>query len=190
MLTPALLLLISLAGLVLGLTQEPWSDIVIPAGAGAVASLYILLRSIDPWYRAGKPVIIDGSNVMFWAGVEPDIKIVRNLVKVLSRRGLQPGVIFDANVGYRIAGIYMDDAVMARALKLPVDQVLVVPKGTPADQYILDAARGMHARVVSNDRYRNWADRYPEVKEANFLVQGGIKNGKPWIAWGRRRSGA
>lgn len=186
MLTPALLLLISLAGLVLGLTQEPWSDIVIPAGAGAVASLYILLRSTDPWYRAGKPVIIDGSNVMFWAGVEPDLKIVRNLVKVLARKGLRPGVIFDANAGYRVSGIYMDDAVLARALRLPDDQVLVVPKGTPADQYILDAARGLHARVVTNDRYRDWEDRYPEVKAPRFLVQGGVRNGKLWIVWGRR----
>ncbi|MFN3294655.1 MAG: NYN domain-containing protein [Gemmobacter sp.] len=127
---------------------------------------------------AARRIVVDGSNVLFWNGGTPALATVQAVVRSLSDRGFAPGVIFDANVGYRIADRYLDDADLARRLRLPADRVLVVPRATPADAVILDAARELRAPVVTNDRYRDWADRYPEVAQPGFLVRGGWREGR------------
>ena len=92
------------------------------------------------------------------------------------------GVMFDANAGYKLQDRYQDDRHMARQLRLPEDRVLVVPKGVPADQYILTAARDLGARVVTNDRYRDWLERFPEAAEPGFLIRGGASEaGEVWL---------
>lgn len=129
-------------------------------------------------------VVVDGSNVLFWEGGDPSLATVRKVVEHLAATGWKVGVIFDANVGYRIGTRYLDDADMARRLNLPTDRVLVVPKGTPADAYILGAARDMGARVVSNDRFRDWARDWPEVTQPGFLIRGGVRGGRVWVETG------
>lgn len=185
MIVPLLLLLGSLAGAGFALNNPVWGDLLLLALPSALAALYLVIRAIDPWVRGGRAVIIDGSNVLHWADNKPDLKLVKTLVRGLSRQGLRAGVIFDANAGYKISSRYWDDADFARALRLPADRVLVVPKGTPADEYILEAARKLKARVISNDRFRDWKDRYPEVERAGFLLPGGVKAGKPFVVWGK-----
>ncbi len=64
---------------------------------------------------------------------------------------------------------------------LPGDQVVVVPKGTVADLTVLAAARDLGARVVTNDRYRDWAEQHPEVREPGHLVRGGYRDGQLWL---------
>ena len=66
-------------------------------------------------------------------------------------------------------------------LQLPVNQVFVVPKGTQADPYILDTARKFSARIVTNDRYRDWAEVHPEVAEPGHLIRGGMRDGMVWL---------
>jgi hypothetical protein len=39
------------------------------------------------------------------------------------------------------------------------------PAGTDADYFILSFARELDAAVVSNDRYRNRLDAFPEARE-------------------------
>ena len=55
---------------------------------------------------------------------------------------------------------------------------MAVPKGSPADQHILTAARDLGARVVSNDRFRDWSDAFPEVREPGRLVRGDYDAGR------------
>ena len=83
--------------------------------------------------------------------------------------------------GYLLAGKYQDDAVMAKRLGLPEDRVLVVPKGTIADSYLLTVARDHDAPIVTNDRYRDWADDFPEITEPGRLIRGGYRDGALWL---------
>ena len=73
------------------------------------------------------------------------------------------------------------DAEMAAHLGLPIDQVLVVPKGTPADLVLLATDRDLGAPIVTNDRYRDWAEAHPEVKTPGLLIRGGYQNGQLWL---------
>jgi hypothetical protein len=124
---------------------------------------------------------VDGSNVMHWQNEVPQIATVRIVVDALEARGFHPGVVFDANVGYKIGDRYQDDAAIARMLGLTENQVLVVPKGTPADPCLLQTARDLGARVVTNDRYRDWAEAHPEVRTPGFLIRGGFRDGSLWL---------
>jgi hypothetical protein len=154
---------------------------------GLTGILLLLIWLRQRRQKARQPVptlIVDGSNVLFWDGGEPSLSIVAKVVNHLAATGWKVGVIFDANVGYRIGTRYLDDADMARRLNLPADRVLVVPKGTPADAYVLRAARDMGARVVSNDRFRDWAKDWPEVTQPGFLIRGGVRDGRVWVDMG------
>lgn len=126
-------------------------------------------------------IVVDGSNVMHWRDNTPDIATVVEVLAVLDKRGFKPGVVFDANAGWKLDGRYRDDADLARLLGLRASRVLVVPKGQPADPTILAAARGLGARIVTNDRYSNWAAAHPEVKRPGLLVRGGYRNGALWL---------
>lgn len=126
-------------------------------------------------------ILVDGSNVLFWDSESPQIATVFAVVRNLEAQGFHPGVIFDASVGYRIGTRYQDDAELAQLLALPLADVLVVPKGTVADEYLLNAARDMKVRIVTNDRYREWAETFPEVRQPGRLVQGAVTRGQ--VRW-------
>lgn len=192
---PFLLFVLSLtlAAFAYGRSGAVLSDLMLLALLMAVASLILLLRGA--WRRrAAEPapsseppppslpgVVVDGSNVMHWREGEPRLETVREVVAMLQGRGMKPGVVFDANAGYKVLGRYQDDADLAWRLNLTEDRVLVVPKGQPADPVILRVAREMGGRVVSNDRYRDWAEQFPEVAEPGFLIRGGYRGGALWL---------
>lgn len=150
--------------------QSDWLLLTLPC---AVASLVLLLLQT----RAGRatPVkwaVIDGSNVMHWNGGKPDLRPVKDAIRVLSRSGFTAGVVFDANAGYKLQGRYLNDRAFCRLLNIPRDRVMIVPKNSPADPMILTAARDYGARVVTEDRFRDWVDAFPEIREPGFLIRG------------------
>ena len=126
-------------------------------------------------------VVIDGSNVMHWKDGTPQIETLQEVVARLTELGFAPGVVFDANAGYKISGRYQHDWALGKELGLPEDRVMVVPKGTRADPWILAAARDLGARIVTNDRYRDWAEAHPEVSEPGHLIRGGYRDGALWL---------
>ncbi len=126
-------------------------------------------------------IVIDGSNVMHWKDETPQIAAVRAVVHELKVRGFSPGVVFDANAGYKLYGRYMNEKDFAVQLDLPEDRVFVVPKGTQADPYLLSAARDLGARIVTRDRFRDWAEAHPEVNSTGFLIRGGYRGGNLWL---------
>jgi hypothetical protein len=75
----------------------------------------------------------------------------------------------------------MGERELSQILGLPQDQVLVVPKGSPADPWILTTARDFGARIVTNDRYRDWAEAHPEVAKPGFLVHGSLSATGVWL---------
>jgi Zc3h12a-like Ribonuclease NYN domain len=142
------------------------------------------------WGRTGaeaKPnrdrnwILVDGSNVMHWEDNTPHIEPVRRVVSALKAQGLDPGVVFDANVGWKLVGRYLGERELCKLLDLPQDQVLVVPKGNQADPWLLTTARDFHARIVTNDRFRDWAEAHPEVTEPGFLVRGSLTGDTVWL---------
>ena len=120
-------------------------------------------------------VILDGSNVMHLREGKPEIQSVIAVITHLEQRGYTPSVVFDANAGYLLIGKYQHDKALARVLGLPTDRVMVVPKGTPADPMILRAARDYGAPVVTNDRFKDWAKDFPEVKTKGHLITGRLE---------------
>lgn len=97
-------------------------------------------------------------------------------------------MVFDANAGYLVSDRYLHHGGFGKLLGLPEDRVMVVPKGSPADATVLLAARDLGARIVTNDRYRDWADRHPEVREPGYLIRGGYRDGRLWLGLDRAAS--
>jgi hypothetical protein len=128
-----------------------------------------------------RPIVIDGSNVLYWKDNSPQITTLQMVVNRLKEQGFAPGVVFDANAGYLLTGRYQHDGGLARMLNLPEDQVLVVAKGTPADPTILHIARSLRAPVLSNDRYRDWLETYPEARDPGRLIRGRIDETGLWL---------
>ena len=123
-------------------------------------------------------VLIDGSNVMHWNDNKPSLAALIAVIRNLDERGYAPSIVFDANAGWKLLGKYLSDQDFSRLLGLRVEQVLVVPKGTQADPFLLETAKDFGARIVTNDRFRDWAEKYPKVRENGFLIRGGMQNGK------------
>ncbi|MBI1220100.1 MAG: hypothetical protein GC186_16305 [Rhodobacteraceae bacterium] len=120
-------------------------------------------------------IVVDGSNVLHWHPTGPRLEAVTAVVAELSRRGFAPVVWFDANAGYLVANRYLGPAPFARLLGLPERQVYVAPKGTPADPLLLHGANLLGARVVTNDRFRDWAAAHPRVTEPGYLIRGRVE---------------
>lgn len=199
---PFVLLCLSLLGCAAAFLNPGWADLALLFGPMVLASLYLLIRAIilaspeedsqetaedsdAPWSPAeasarGRPVwvLIDGSNVMHWKDGTADLATVKEVIDRLKGRGFSLGVVFDANVGYKIGERHMNDGHMARLLGLPEARVLVSPKGTPADPILLQTARDLGARIVSNDRYRDWAEIHPELSVPGYLIRGYYRGGQ------------
>ena len=182
--------LISLAGVFAAMTLPEWSDLLLIAGPCTLAGVFLWVRARvrripHPQAARQKRLVLDGSNVMHWKDGTPQIETLREVVNHISQLGFTPGVVFDANAGYLISDKYLHDSGFGMILGLPEKNVMVVPKGTPADPIILDAARKLGAQVVTNDRFRDWADTYPEVADPGFLIRGEYREGRLWLDLGK-----
>jgi hypothetical protein len=198
MIVPAILFALSVLALAATWTMP---DAFLLAVLCALASAIVLLRA---WYAPDKKaqrrkitqqykkapsrkitrekwIVIDGSNVMYWNGGQPNLETVIVVIERLTNLGFVPGVMFDANAGYLLGGRHRNDVAMARDLGLPRDRVMVVAKGVQADGFILQSARDLQARIVTNDRFRDWQDAFPEVASTGYLVQGGYREGRLWL---------
>jgi hypothetical protein len=161
----------------------------IAALVAALAGVFLLLRLVFPsrWRKATRTpeiwILVDGSNVMHWVDNTATLEPVKRVVDHLKALGFVPGIVFDANAGWKLEGRYLHDGDFARLLKVEKRQVMVVPKGTQADPFLLETAREFGARIVTNDRFRDWAEAHPEVKQPGLLIRGGYRHdGTFWLA--------
>lgn len=204
MTVPIFLFVVSIAGLIASIVTPEWSDFILLFGPSAIASAIVLLRTDTAQKdqpkqflrRPSKPAapkqriaprepraqmqwaIVDGSNVMHWKDNTPDLAPVKAVLKQLAKRGYTAGVMFDANAGYKLFDQYRHDDAFAKILGLSQDKIMVVPKGTPADPYILTAARDLGACIITNDQFRDWAEEYPEIYTPGHLVGGAYSGSK------------
>lgn len=165
MLAPVILLLVAIglgffAWITQGsLPQVPLAELAAVVLAGALVLLVarLLRGGPRPQSRGGKKaLVLDGSNILYWAGDGPDISTLRRVVSACRKAGYAPVVWFDANAGYLIEDRYAGPVRLAKLLAMPARDVFVAPKGEPADPRIIAAARAGDALIVTNDRYRDW----------------------------------
>lgn len=105
-------------------------------------------------------VLVDGSNVAH--STEGDQAQVGNLLAVrdkLREDGLEPIIVADAALRHQI-----DDPQRYEQL-VEKGQVRQAPAGTDADYFILSFARELNASIVSNDRFRDRLEEFPEARE-------------------------
>ena len=105
-------------------------------------------------------VLVDGSNVAHSS--EGEQPVLANIVAVcdkLREEGYDPVVVVDAALRHQI-----DDRSRYEQL-VETGTIKQAPAGTDADYFILSFARELGASIVSNDRFKDRIDRYPEVRE-------------------------
>lgn len=169
----------ALAALVIALQPAAGADWLVLSLISVLVGAVLLVRAILRRRKAQAWIVVDGSNVLYWRDETPDIDTVRAVVADLKKRGFVVAVVFDANAGYLVSDVYLDDKAFAKMLKLPEKRVMVVPKGMPADPFVLRVARGANARIVTNDRYRDWLREHPELLRPNLLIKGHMRDGAP-----------
>ncbi|WP_435259724.1 NYN domain-containing protein [Thioclava sp. FR2] len=184
MLPSLVLFALSFSALIVTTVLKDFQDLQMLAASMLAASLYLLLQE---WWRGRKAgrlrqdVIIDGSNVMHWLDERPQLQPLLDVIAYLKGKGFRVGVVFDANAGWKLWDQYRGDHYFAQRLGLADQQVLVVAKGQPADPVILAAARENGAQIITNDRYRDWVEQYPEIAAPGHLVRGGYRKGQLWL---------
>ena len=105
-------------------------------------------------------MLVDAANVAH--STEGPTAKLSNIVLVMDKlreEGFRPLIVADAALRHQI-----DDK--AAYEKLIEDGVVKqAPAGTDADYFILSFAREMHARILTNDRFRDRATEFAEERE-------------------------
>ena len=114
----------------------------------------------DAAKQESRVVIVDGSNVAHSTeGDRARLENIRIVSAKLTEEGYEPVVVVDAALRHQI-----DDAAGYEQM-VEDGRIRQAPAGTDADYFILSFARELDAGVVSNDRYRNRLDAFPEARE-------------------------
>ncbi|MBC6438718.1 MAG: hypothetical protein GDA52_11485 [Rhodobacteraceae bacterium] len=114
-------------------------------------------RQVDksPIRWDNRTAVVDGSNVAHWGDDNyASLDSVKAILQLLKAEGVTPTVVFDANIGYKVANRHMDQGELAAALGGSVD-VELVQSGTVADRRIVELAEQRKAIIVSNDLFRD-----------------------------------
>ena len=105
-------------------------------------------------------VLIDASNVAHSTeGEHPRLENIAIVVRKLRDEGYTPVVMADAALRHQID----DKAGYER--RIDEGKIRQAPAGTDADYFILSFARELDALIVSNDRFRDRAEAFPEAHE-------------------------
>ena len=144
--------------------------VFVALGLLALASVWLARPKTPPNW-----IIVDGSNVLYWDQNLADMATVARVIRHLEAEGFVPVVWFDRNVGYRIGDRFLKEVDLADLLTLRKTQVFLAGKDTPADPWVLAQARDLKAMIVTNDRYRDWAEAHPEVQEPGLLIRGRVQ---------------
>jgi hypothetical protein len=105
-------------------------------------------------------VLIDASNVAHSTeGEHPRLENIAIVVRKLREEGYKPVVMADAALRHQI-----DDR-EGYERRIEEGKIRQAPAGTDADYFILSFARELDALIVSNDRFRDRAEAFPEAHE-------------------------
>ena len=111
---------------------------------------------------AGQPIVVDGSNVAHEEASSEGKPRISNLVamhRALEEEGYEPTTIVDATLRHVI-----DDPDQLEAL-FEAGRIHQAPAGTAADGFVLQQADEVGCRVVSNDTFEPYRDRYGWIED-------------------------
>lgn len=124
--------------------------------------------------NARRMVVIDGANVAYEersAGGKPKFSNLLKVRRELEEKGFEAVILVDASLKYDI-----DDQEQLENL-IRSQQVRQSPAGTDADYFIINLAHELDALIVTNDRYKDYAQQYPWVPERRLpymIVKGEV----------------
>jgi hypothetical protein len=114
--------------------------------------------------------VIDGSNVAHWGDEgSANLDAVKAIVLFLKRESAKPIVVFDANIGFKLAGRHMNADDLINVLGGDIE-VEIVQSGTIADRRIVELAEQRKATIVSNDLFRDSLRARPIPKRRGFYL--------------------
>ena len=131
----------------------------------------------------GKVVVVDGTNVMFGSSLDrnPSLLNLMGLLLELDKRESNFKCFLDANSIHTLkaAGKEIEARVLEACCQSSPDSFIIVSGGNRADDFLLDFAHSQNAPVISNDRFREYHDKYPWLttnpkRRASFVVHSGI----------------
>ena len=118
-------------------------------------------RAVEGGRQGALPVVlVDGSNVAHSSEAEqPSLADIVAVCNKLRSEGLEPVVVVDAALRHQI-----DDR---KGYERLVEDGLIrqAPAGTDADYFILSFARELEAKIVSNDRFRDRLESFPDARD-------------------------
>jgi hypothetical protein len=118
-----------------------------------------------------KTVIIDGSNVAHSSeGPRAQLGNIHVIRDKLVEEGYEPIIVADAALRHQID----DEGAFERMVEN--GEIKQAPAGTDADYFILSFARELDANVVSNDRFKDRVQAFPEIRER--VIRSMIINGE------------
>ena len=107
-----------------------------------------------------KTVIVDGSNVAHSSeGARPLLENILAVRDKLVEEGYEPVILADAALRHQI------DEENAFEKMIESGEIKQAPAGTDADYFILSFARELEATIVSNDRFKDRVEAFPEVRD-------------------------
>jgi hypothetical protein len=107
-----------------------------------------------------KVALVDGSNVAHSSeGEKARLRNIELVCAKLVEEGIEPIVVADAALRHQI-----DDTGTFETY-VEEGKIKQAPAGTDADYFILSFARELDASIVSNDRFRDRAEAFPEARE-------------------------
>ncbi len=128
-----------------------------------------------------KAAIFDGQNIYHFGHDNGlDAQPLGAIVHQLRAEGYRIVCFFDANIFYTLIdhGAFNSDqrhslVMLEDIFGLRRDEIYVVPSGVDADKYILDSLKHLPISfAVTNDKYRNYAKKYPTVMKGNQWRKG------------------
>lgn len=130
---------------------------------------------------SGTLFLLDGSNILHWGRSVHGISLraVRAIVNELKRRGEAYQVYFDASAKHCLKANAAELKQYEKLLTDDPDHFHQVPMGTCADDFLLlIASQDDSAKIMTQDRFKDYADRYPQVIHSDRLLLGMVVQGQ------------
>lgn len=118
--------------------------------------------------------LLDGSNIIHWDHSENGVSLspVIAITEELERRGERYQVFFDATAKHLFKHDPVQLAKYENLLK-DSEHFQQVPAGSRADDFLLVIAQSEPGSVIlTQDRYRDYEDQYPEIVNSDRIVPG------------------
>jgi len=134
----------------------------------------------DDSERAGHCYLLDGTNILHWD--EQRRGVCFDALNMITQRfdwdGTPYEAYFDASTPYHFAKGSPQLAVYEEMLKTRPEHFQQVPAGTRADDFLLMLAnRNPDAVILSQDRFRQYEEQYPWVKDSRRVAAGMFLHG-------------